>query len=341
MQKHSMQRFLFITLVSLVLSVGALKAEAESYLLATATTGGTYYPVGVALATLTKVKLDPTGGPSLSAISSAGSAENIKLLREQQVQFALLQGIYGAWAKDGSGALQSDGPQSYLRSITTLWPNVEHWLVRAQYAPTGTAADFDALKGQRLSIGARNSGTEGSGRALLRQLGYDPDADFNLVHQGYEPSADGLQNGTLAAANLPAGPPVGAVTRAFAALGDRAKLLSFTDEQMIKANTPRALWTRYVISAGTYPGQDADVMTLGQPNFLAVHEDVSEEDVYQIVSTVYGNLAFLKAIHKATADMSLDTALPGLPVPLHPGALRFYREAGLEIDQDLTPPGLN
>jgi uncharacterized protein len=312
--------------------------SAESYLLATATTGGTYYPVGIALATLTKVKLEPAGGPSLSAISSAGSAENIKLMREGQVQFALLQGIYGAWARDGSGALQTEGPQHHLRAITTLWPNVEHWLVQQKFAPTGTAADFDNLKGKRLSIGARNSGTEGSGRALLTQLGYSPDTDFNLVFQGYEPSADGLQNATLAAANLPAGPPVGAVTRAFAALGGSLRLLSFTDEQLLKANTPRALWTRYVIPANTYPSQDQAVQTLAQPNFLAVHEDIPDEDVYQITAAIYGNLAFLKAIHKATSEMSLANALPGLPLPLHPGAVQFYRDAGLVVSADLLPP---
>lgn len=311
---------------------------AESYLMATATTGGTYYPVGIALATLTKVKLEPNGGPSLSAISSAGSAENLKLLREKQVRFAILQGIYGAWARDGSGALQADGPQNHLRSITTLWPNVEHWAVRSQFAPTGTATDFDALKGERLSIGARNSGTEGSGRALLTQLGYDPDTDFNLVFQGYGPSADGLQNNTIAAANLAAGPPVGAVTRAFASLGEGLQLLSFTDEQIIQANTPRALWTPYTIPADTYPGQTSDIKTLAQPNFLAVHEDVSDEDVYQIVATIYENLAFLKAIHKATTEMSLENALPGLPLPLHPGAVRYYQDSGLIIADDLLPP---
>ncbi len=324
--------------VALTLTLFTSSVQAESYLLATATTGGTYYPVGVALATLTKVKLEPNGGPSLSAISSAGSAENIKLLREKQVRFAILQGIYGAWAKDGSGALQTEGPQGHLRSITTLWPNVEHWLVRKKFAPTGTVADFDTLKGERLSIGARNSGTEGSGRALLTQLGYAPDTDFDLVFQGYGPSADGLQNNTIAAANLPAGPPVGAVTRAFAASRDKLSLLSFTDAQMIQANTPRALWTPYTISAGTYPGQDNDVQTLAQPNFLAVHEDVSDEDVYQIVSTIYENLAFLKAIHKATSDMSVENAMPGLPLPLHPGAASFYRESGLEISDSLRPP---
>ncbi len=313
-------------------------AQAESYILATATTGGTYYPVGVALATLTKVKLEPNGGPAMSAISSAGSAENIKLLREGQVRFAILQGIYGAWARDGSGGLANEGPQPYLRSVTTIWPNVEHWVVRKSLATTGTVADFDTVKGRRLSIGARNSGTEGSGRALLSRLGYNPDEDFTLVNQGYEPSADGLQNGTLDAANLPAGPPVAAVTRVFAAIGDRLTLLSFTDEQMIRANTPRVLWARYVIPAGTYPGQDTAVQTLGQPNFLAVHKDVSEEDVYRIVETVYANLPFLRAIHKATGAMSLDNAVSGLPLPLHPGAVRYYRDAGLTVPPDLLPP---
>jgi len=330
-------RYVIACVTALMLAASGT-ARAESYILATATTGGTYYPVGVALATLTKVRLEPQGGPTLSAISSAGSAENIKLLREQQARFAILQGIYGAWARDGSGALTSEGPQSHLRSITTLWPNVEHWVVRRQFAPTGTAADFEALNGERLSIGARNSGTEGSGRALLTRLGYDPDADFDLVFQGYEPSADGLQNGTLSAANLPAGPPVGAVTRAFAAEGNRLRILAFTDGDLARVNTPRPLWTRYVIPANTYPGQNVAVPTLAQPNFLAVHESVSEEDVYRITKTIFTNLTFIKAIHKATVEMGLETALPGLPLPLHPGARRFFVEAGLTIPPDLEPP---
>ena len=318
--------------------LSGLSARSESYILATATTGGTYYPVGVALATLTKVKLEPSGGPTLSAISSAGSSENIKLLRERQVGFAILQGIYGAWAKDGSGPLATEGPQPHLRAVTTLWPNVEHWVVRQRFAPTGTSADLEILKGQRLSIGARNSGTEGSGRELLSRLGFNPDVDFDLVFQGYEPSADGLQNATLAAANLPAGPPVGAVIRAFAANGDRLRILSFSDDALARVNAPGTLWTRYLIPANTYPGQTADIPTLAQPNFLAVHKDVSDEDVYRITATIFENLPFLIAIHKATSDMSLETALPGLPLPLHPGAARYYAEAGLVIAPEFLPP---
>ncbi|HSM19592.1 MAG TPA: TAXI family TRAP transporter solute-binding subunit, partial [Hyphomicrobiales bacterium] len=80
----------------------------RQYILATATTGGTYYPVGVAIATLTKVQLEPKQKVSLSAISSAGSGENVKLLRENQAQFAILQGLFGAWATRGTGMLKGD-----------------------------------------------------------------------------------------------------------------------------------------------------------------------------------------------------------------------------------------
>lgn len=86
-------------------------AEERSYLMATASTGGTYYPVGVALSTLIKVKLQPTQNIGMSAISSAGSGENIKLLRDNEVQFAILQGLYGAYAWKGTGPIASEGPQ--------------------------------------------------------------------------------------------------------------------------------------------------------------------------------------------------------------------------------------
>jgi TRAP transporter TAXI family solute receptor len=91
------------------------------------------------------------------------------------------------------------------------------------------------------------------------------------------------------------------------------------------------LWNPYRIPAGTYPGQTDDLMTIAQPNFLAVRADLPEEHVYKITKTIYENLGFLQAIHKATNAMSLEKALEGLPLPLHPGAARYFREAGLEI----------
>lgn len=311
-------------------------ADNRNYILATASTGGTYYPVGVAIATLSKVKLEPKYGFSLSAISSAGSGENIKLLREDQAQFAILQGLYGAWAWNGEGPLESSGPQDQLRSVTMLWQNVEHFVLRSNLVKTGTVSDLAALEGSnaKFSIGSKNSGTEGSGRQLLKGLKIDPDA-FSLAYMGYGPSADAMQNGNVDGMNTPAGVPVSAITRVYASMGDKVQVLDFTDEQMKEANGNYKLWTRYVIPANTYPGQSKPINTIAQPNFLATQASMSDEDVYLLTKHIYENLPYLNAIHKATSVMALEKAIDGLPVPLHPGAARYYQEQGINIPAHL------
>lgn len=310
-------------------------ADEKNYLLATASTGGTYYPVGVAISTLTKVKLQPTMKIGMSAISSAGSGENIKLLRDNEAQFAILQGLYGYYAWEGKGPLAQDGPQKELRSISMLWQNVEHFTVLTEKAKTGTIADMADMKGDRMSMGKKNSGTIGSNEVILSNLGIDINKDYDLIYVGYGPSADALQNGQISGMSTPAGVPASAVTRALASMGDKATLLGFTEEQAQKADGGLGLWTPYLIPASAYPGLEKDVMTIAQPNFLAVRADIDDETVYQITKTLYENLPFLNAIHKATKAMSLEKALDGLPMPLHPGAARYFKEAGLTIPEKL------
>ncbi|MBY4677306.1 TAXI family TRAP transporter solute-binding subunit [Marinobacterium arenosum] len=310
-------------------------ADNTSYILATATTGGTYYPVGVALSTLTKVKLEPTHKFSLSAISSAGSGENVKLLRENQAQFGILMGLYGSWAWEGTGRLQNAGPQPHLRSVSMLWPNVEHFLVRNEFRKSGTLDDLKGLNEASFSIGKRNSGTEGANRYILGQLGLQPEQSFNVTYLGYGASADALQNNNIQGMNTSAGVPVSAVTRATAAMSDSVSLLEISDQQLAQINQKYPLWSRYEIPANTYPGQKQAVKTAAQPNFLAVRDDVDEEHVYKLTKTIYENLPFLQNIHKATKAMSLQQAIAGLPVPLHPGAARYYREQGIDIPDRL------
>ncbi len=323
------------TSMAVTLSTGAQAQDEKNYLLATASTGGTYYPVGVALSTLVKVKLQPGEKINVSAINSAGSGENVKLLRENEAQFGILQGLFGSYAWNGTGPIEADGPQRDLRSITMLWPNVEHFIVRSEYAETGTVNDFMGLQGKKVSMGRQNSGTIGSNRTILTNMGVDMDNAFDLAFMGYGPSAEALQNGNIEGMSTPAGPPVGAVTQAFAALGDDITLLGFTDEQIEKADGGLGLWTPYQIAAGTYPGQDEDVTTIAQPNFLAVRSDVPEDVVYLITKTVYENLPFLNGIHAATKNMNLESAIGGLPMPLHPGALKYYKEVGVDVPDSL------
>ena len=144
-------------------------SRARPYVLTTATTGGTFYPVGVAIATLAHAQLYESEGISLTAISSAGSMENLKLLRDNQVQFAILQGPFGAWSWTGEGPVSR--PQTHIRSVSALWKNVEHFVLLTELTDTKFMMDLDRLDGERYVLGARNSGAEQTGRFILDTLG--------------------------------------------------------------------------------------------------------------------------------------------------------------------------
>ncbi len=308
--------------------------ETRAYVIATASPGGTYYPVGVAIATLVTDKLGKDG-ISMSAITSAGSGENVQLLKNHEVDFAILQGLFGSMAWQGKGKYEGK-PEKEMRAVTMLWENVEHFVVYKEYAPTNNIMDLNNIKGEKFSIGKRGSGTETSGKTILTALGFNPEKDFRLEHMGYSASATALQDKRIVGMNIPAGPPVSAITQAFATIGaDKITVLEFTDEQLQQIDSHFPVWSRYVIEAGTYPGQEKPINTIAQPNFLAVRPDISDEDVYKILETIYSNLDFLHNMHKATYAMKLERAINGLPVPLHPGAVKFYQDKGFKIPDNL------
>ncbi|MBT3401163.1 MAG: TAXI family TRAP transporter solute-binding subunit, partial [Rhodospirillaceae bacterium] len=213
--------------------------------------------------------------------------------------------------------------------------NVEQFVVANQYAKTGTAADLVAMKGMTMGFGKQNSGTIGSNRVLLKGLGLDMAKDFKLMHGGYGPTADALANGQVAGIGAPSGPPTGAITKLMASNAAKFTMLTVTPDEAKKMDGGRNLWVPYTIKAGTYPGQTKDLLTIAQPNFLAVNADVSEEHVYLLTKAIYENLPFLQAIHKATKAMNVQAATAGLPVPLHPGAARYYKEVGVDIPAHL------
>jgi len=317
---------------SLTMSGGAL-ADAKDYVLNTASTGGTYHPVGTAITTLSKVKLLPKQKFSLTAVNSAGSGANVQAMGAGTADFAILQGLFGSYAATGTGPVSA--PQENLRSVTMLWQNVEQFVVAKSAAKTGNASDLLSLKGQGAGMGAKNSGTLGSNKVLMSGLGVDIEKDFDLVYGGYGPTADALANGQIVAAGIPSGPPTSAITKLMAGNEGKFTILNITPDEAKKMDGGRLLWTPYTIKAGTYPGQTADIQTVAQPNFLAVNANVDENHVYLLTKTMYENLPFLQAIHPATKVMAVEKAMAGLPVPLHPGAAKYYREAGLTIPSHL------
>ena len=303
----------------------------QSLILTTATTGGTYYPVGVAIATL----IGNNTALKMNAIDSAGSAENIQLLKNNEADLAILQSLFGEMAWSGLGQYEGN-PERGFRSVTMLWPNVEHFVVDREFADTGNIEDLSNFQGKALSIGKRGSGTEASGEIILQQLGFDVEQDFRLEHMGYSESAEAMQNGRIEAMNIPAGPPASAVSQAYASMGsDKIATLEFTPEQLEKINAAFPVWQPYTIEAGVYPNQQQPINTIAQPNLLAVRADLDGETVYQITKTMYENLPELKQAHQATNEMSLDKAIADLTTPLHEGAIQYYQEQGLTIPEDL------
>jgi TRAP transporter TAXI family solute receptor len=326
-------------LICLVLSAcGPTEADNKSYILTTATTGGTYYPVGVAISTLVKLNLQEEHGISLSAINSAGSGENVKLLQSGEAGFALIQGLFGVWAQTGQGAYGQAGSELNLRSITMLWPNVEHFVVSKDHVKTGTMADLAGFDGEQFAVGNRNSGAKESNSMIFDALGIEKGRDIAWAYLGYGAAADALQNRTIGGFSAPAGAPVSAVVRAYSSVGDSITTLDISDAELVKINEDVDLWQRYIIPANTYPGQANPIRTAAQPNFLAVRADIDEDVVYRVTRVIFENLSFLYSVHKATQVMTLETAVEGLPVPLHPGAARFYREQGIPIPDNLLPP---
>ncbi len=323
--------------LALTLSVAATVmvttvASANDYILNTASTGGTYHPVGTAIATLSKIKLLPKEKFSLTAVNSAGSGANVQAMAADTAQFAILQGLYGSYAATGTGPITDK--QENLRSVTMLWQNVEQFILANDLVKGGSVSDLAAASGVAMVMGKENSGTLGSNKVLLEGLGVDF-AALDLVYAGYGPSVDAMADGKASGGGFPSGPPTGAITKLMSSNGDKFTMLNVTEEEAAKMDGGRNLWVPYTIAAGTYPGQDSDVQTIAQPNFLAVNASVDENHVYLLTKTIYENLPFLQAIHKATMAMDVNKAMGGLPVPLHPGAMRYYQEVGLEVPENL------
>ena len=218
-----------------------------------------------------------------------------------------------------------------MRSVSALWQNVEHFVLLSELATTGEIMDLDNLDGERYVLGARNSGAEQTGRFILETLGIDYEEKFNLAYMGYGPTTSAIQDGNIVGMNIPAGAPVSSITQAYALLGDRMTILNWTQETLDKINAKYPLWDWYDFPPGTYPNQDKLIRTIGSPNVLVTRDDISEEVVYNLTKVIWENLATLQEIHGATKDMRLEIAIDGLGAPLHPGAIRYYREVGLEI----------
>ena len=226
-------KYIFIPLFILIAFSQMTFAKNENLIIVTATSGGTYYPVGVAIGTLITLKCSKNYGITATAIDSAGSAENIQMMENNEAQLATLQSLFGSMAYQGKGIYKK--PIKNVLSITSLWDNVEHFVLLNRYVKAGNINDLKYLT-DKFSIGKRGSGTEVSGRTILEAIGIDP-SGLNLEYLGYQDSVDAMLDNRIAAANIPAGVPASSISMLFAQLGgDRVSILEFTRDQLNEIN---------------------------------------------------------------------------------------------------------
>ncbi|MGI9437152.1 MAG: TAXI family TRAP transporter solute-binding subunit [Geminicoccaceae bacterium] len=321
---------LVMTPLAATSTASAQEAEGNTYILSTATTGGAFHQGGVTLSALVKIKLLPGERIDLATRNSSGSLENITRLQNDDTDFAIVQSLLGHHARNGTGPAADLGPQRNLRAVTMLWPNVEHFIMRREQSRTGSIDDFLTLKGQRVSLGREQSAIE-SNRVLLANLGLDISQDLSQAFLAFQSSAAAFRRGDIDGLSLPASTPVPAFIDLLASLGPDATILSWSDEQRKQADGEFGLWSPITIPANTYRGQTEPIETIAQPNFLAVSADVDDEVVYAVTKAIFEHLPFLRRLHRPFEFLTLERAIDGLAVPLHPGAIRYFEEAGLDL----------
>jgi hypothetical protein len=299
------------------LSAGAGHA-AEFINVLTGGTSGVYYPLGVAL-TQIYGKVMPEAKTSVQATKA--SAENLNLLQAGRGEVALTLGDTLSEAWKGNEEAGFKAPLGKLRAIAAFYPNYIHFLANAD---AGIKSLTD-LKGKRVSVGAPKSGTELNSRDILKAVGMSYKDFAKVEYLGYAESVELIKNRQLDATLLSSGLGVAAVRD----LATAVKIVVIPIPADVVAKIGEAAYTTGVIPANTYNGQSADVPTVTVRNFLVTHEGVPADTVYKMTKSMFENLDAMVAAHAAAKAIHKETAAQGSPVPLHPGAEKYYREAGL------------
>lgn len=313
---HLKSRLVALATAAVLTLPGAARAE-EFINILTGGTSGVYYPLGVALS---KVYGENIEGARVQVQSTKASVENLNLLQQGkgELAFALGDSVKLAWEGDAEAGFKA--PLDKLRGIAAIYPNYVQ-IVASADSGIGTLAD---LKGKSLSVGAAKSGTELNARKIFAAAGMSYEDLGKVEYLPFAESVELIKNRQLDATLQSAGLGVASIKDLSTSIDIR--MVSIPADVVEKLGAPYIAAT---IPAGTYQGQDEDVPTVAIVNFLVTHEDVSEETAYQMTKLLFENLGELEAAHKAAAQIRLENALNGMPIPLHPGAERYYREAGL------------
>lgn len=312
--------------VAATMMAAALPASAQQLSIATGGTGGVYYPIGGGFAEMINNHIE---GAQATAEVTGASVENMGLIMrgDADMALALADTVYQAYT--GTGDFEGRQIEN-TRALASVYPNAVQLVTLAE-SDIQSIAD---LAGKRVSVGAPGSGTELNARALLEANGVSYE-DFTPQRLNFNETADAIRDGDIDAGFWSVGPPTSSILN-LAATRD-IRLIGLSDEEIANAQEVEAVFAPYELAAGMYDGMDEAVQTIGIPNVLVVNADMDEELAYQLTQLLFENTDELIAVHPAANDTTIEFTMNSTPVPLHPGALRYFEEVGAEIPDRLRP----
>jgi TRAP transporter TAXI family solute receptor len=324
-------------MLSILVATLAWADEPRFFRIGTAGTTGTYFQIGGILASAIS---SPSGSPNcqrggncgvpgLIAVAQAtqGSVENIGLIGRGQLESALAQANIASWAYHGTAIFKSKGAMTNLRAIAALFPESIH-LVVLKDSPINSLRD---LKGKRVGLGEKESGTLADARIVLEAAGLS-ERDLKPDYSRLGEAAAGIREKTLDAFFLVGGYPIPAIAELAATTPIR--LVAIGDETIDKLKKRYPFFTRATIPVDAYPGLDGETPTLGLNALWIVAASVPDQLVYEITKSLWSEPTrkFLTTRHIIGRRIAPERALEGIDIPLHPGAERYYRENFLLTD---------
>jgi len=310
-------RAIVASLFALAFASSALAAETFINVL-TGGTSGVYYPLGVALGNAIGKTIP---GVKTSVQATKASVENLNLLQtgRGEIAFTLGDSLSDAWKGSEDAGFKT--PLKKLRGIAAIYPNYIQIVARAD-SGIKTLAD---LKGKKISVGAPKSGTELNARVIFKAAGLEYKDFAKVEYLPFGESVELMKNRQIDVTLQSAGLGVSAL-RDLATSVDIV-VVPIPADVVKKTNDPAYLPA--TIPANTYRGQTTDAPSAAVQNYLVTHEGVSDDVVYGMTKALWTNLDALAAAHSAAKAIDPKHALEGMPVPLHPGAEKYYKEAGL------------
>ena len=311
MKSKKIEIIALVLVLILILSCSNVFAGVERFSLATGGLAGTYYPIGGAIANII-TKFVP--GVELTAESTGASVANLKMARQGEVDF--LMGASNTSFAAYTGNTPFDEAVTNIRGVAALYPETFQFITRKG---SGINSVND-LKGKRVVVGAPGSGTERTVKLVLSMYGITYD-DLTPEFLSFSEGVTALKDRTVDCAVVGSGLPTAASMD--------ISLIPIDKEIYEKFSKDYPFLGSNIIPAGLYNGVNEDVFTVASPALLSVREDISEDVVYEVVKAIFEHLDILVETHAQGKNIKLETALNGMSIPLHPGAEKYYKEAGL------------